>query len=70
MKYIQLGLHLTDDDLGLKKVTIDHNDTDLESNSKLLELVAFAIIKSLRLNKESLMVQDLLSELGIDMPKS
>lgn len=64
MKWIQLSLHLTDD-LGIKNVVIDYNDTGLESNSELVRLIAVTLLKSLKLNKDTLAVQDLLNELGI-----
>jgi hypothetical protein len=69
MKYIQLGLHLTDD-LGIKSVTIDHNETDLPSDSKLITLIAFALLKSIHLNKSDLELQDMLNELGIVKAKN
>lgn len=65
MRYIQLGIHLTDD-LGIKLVTIDHNDTGLKTDSDLLLQIAFTMLKSLNLNKESVKVQDLLNELDIN----
>jgi len=63
-KYIDLQIKLTDD-LGVQSVSIMRNDTDIVSDSKLLELVAFTILKGLRLNKDSILVQDLLIELDI-----
>ena len=64
MKYIELGIQLTDD-LRLKSVTVNHNNTDFESDSKLIQRLAFAILKSIHANKESTGVQDLLNELDI-----
>ena len=69
MKYIQLGIHLTEE-LGLKSVTIDHNETDLPSDSNLINLVAFALLRSINLNKESVDLQDVLNELGITVTNS
>lgn len=65
MKYIQFGIQLTDD-LGIKAVVIEYNDTGLDNDSKLIETVAFTLLRSLNLNKESVAVQDLLNELGIE----
>lgn len=65
MKYIQLGINLTDD-LGIRSVVVGINTTDLPSDSHLIEIVAFTLLKSLSLNKDSVMVQDLLNELGIE----
>lgn len=66
MKYIQIGIYLTDD-LGIKKVVIDENNTHLPSDSELLKRVSKTILKSLGINEESVKVQDLLSELNIDV---
>lgn len=63
-KYIQLGIHLNDE-LGIKAVTFDNNDTGLANDSELLKNVAFAIMKAVAINKESVKVQDLLNELDI-----
>ncbi len=63
--YIQLGISLTDE-LGIKSIAISYNSTELENDSKLIEKLAFTILKSLKLNKESVAVQDLLNELGIE----
>lgn len=68
MKYIQLGIHLTDE-LGIKSVTIDHNDTSLPSDSDLIKRVSMTVLKSLILNKEDVIVQDLINELGIEIEK-
>lgn len=65
MAYIQLGLFFNDK-LGLKSVRIDHNDTGLPDDSKLLERVAFTLLKAIRINEDSVKVQDLLNELGIE----
>lgn len=62
--YIQFGVHLNER-LGIKAVTIDHNTTDLPSDSELIKRVAFTLLKSIQLNKEDVMLQDLLNELDI-----
>jgi hypothetical protein len=64
MKYIQLGIGLTDE-LGIKSVTFLHNDTDLESDSKLIELIAIALLRSIHMNAEDLDLQDTLNKIGI-----
>jgi hypothetical protein len=68
MPYIQLGIFLNDR-LGITSVRIDHNDTGLNDDSNLIETVALTLLKSLSLNKESVQVQDLLNELGIERSK-
>lgn len=65
MKTIKLNISLSDD-LCLKTVTIDENDTGLPDNHITLTRVAFAIIKAVNANKEHLAVHDLLNELNID----
>ena len=64
MKYINLGITLTDE-LGIKSVVIYANDTELESDSGLIKLLAYALLKSMVLNKDDLELQDLLSKYGI-----
>ena len=64
MKYVELGIFLTDD-LGIKAVVIDQNETGLPSNSELIEKVCITLLKSLSLNKEDVQLQDLLNELNI-----
>ena len=64
MKNIQLSIRLSDD-LGVKGITIDYNDTDLESDSELVKRICFTLLKSIELNKEDIMVQDLLNSLEI-----
>ena len=66
MKMIILTFELTDD-LGIKSIAYDYNDTELPSNSESLGKIAMAIIKSISLNKDSLIVQDLLNELNIEV---
>lgn len=69
MAIIQLMLNLTDD-LRIKNIIYEYNDTNLPSNSETLGNIAVAILRSLKLNKDSLVVQDLLIELNIDLSKS
>ena len=64
MKNIQLSISLSDD-LGIKAIVYDYNDTELPSNSETLGNIAIAILKSLHLNKDDLLIQDLLNELDI-----
>jgi hypothetical protein len=64
MKYIQLSIELTDD-LALKKIVFLCNDTGLESDSKLVELIGIAFIKSIYLNKDDLELTEMLDKLGI-----
>lgn len=64
MKYVTVVFCLTDD-LLLKEIVIDSNDTELPSDSDLLKKLSCATLKSLHLNKDSVMVQDLLNELDI-----
>lgn len=63
MKLICLWLELTDE-LGLKSVVIDHNDTGLPSDSELLKKVAWALLKSLHHNHEELTINDLMNEIN------
>ena len=65
MPYIQLGINLNDQ-LGIKSVIVEHNDTGFADDSKLIEMVATALLKGLRMNKDSIQVQELLKELGIE----
>lgn len=64
MKLVQLSIGLTDK-LGIKQIVFDHNDTGLESNAELLKRIAIALLKGLELNKDDILIQDLLSDLGI-----
>lgn len=63
--YIQFGIHLNER-LGIKSVTIDHNTTDLPSDSQLIKIVAITLLKAIHLNKEDIMLQDLFNELDIN----
>lgn len=65
--YIQIGVHL-DDQLGIKKATIEWNSTHLPSDSELIKRVAMTLLRSLHLNKHDVMIQDLLNELDIAKP--
>lgn len=56
------------DDMGLKSITFQYNDTPLPENSETLKSLAITILKSLKLNRDSVMVQDLLNELDIKLP--
>jgi hypothetical protein len=64
MKTITISIGLTDE-LGIKVVTIDQNDTHLPENSTLIKMVCVGILKSLKASEDSVAVQDLLSELKI-----
>ena len=66
MKCIRLEIILTDD-LGIKSISIDQNETGLPSNSGLIRKVAIAVLQSISLNKESIQVQDMLNELNIKL---
>lgn len=68
MKWLQFSFNLTDD-LAIKDVVIDWNDTGLPSDSKLIKMVAIALLKSIKLNEDTLAVQDLLNELDIKVMK-
>ena len=63
--YIQIGLHLNED-LGLEAATFEHNTTHLQSDSDLLKLIGIALLKAVSINKDDLVVQDLLDELDIE----
>lgn len=64
MKTIQLTFNLSED-LAMKSIIYSYNDTDLPSNSETLGNIAIAMLRSLNLNKDDLIVQDLLIELDI-----
>lgn len=63
---ISLAVHLNED-LGITSVTISNNTTGLPSDSTLIKLVAVTLLESIRLNKDELVVSDLLSELGMEV---
>jgi hypothetical protein len=58
--------YVLNEDLGLKSVSIDINTTDLNSDSELIKKLAITVLKALSMNKEDVMVQDLLNDLGIE----
>lgn len=64
MKCIEISIFLTDD-LRLKSIAIDKNDTGLESDSKLLKKVCISILQSISLNKQDIEIQDILNNLNI-----
>lgn len=64
MKHIILSIELSDE-LGIKSVTLTHNDTGLKSDSELIKQVAYTILRSYSANKEDVIIQDLLNEVGI-----
>ncbi|MEN6624541.1 MAG: hypothetical protein ABFD50_23715 [Smithella sp.] len=68
MKHIFLSIELSDE-LGIKSVTLSHNDTGLKSDSELVKMVAYALLKAYTANKEDVMIQDLLNEVGIPIVK-
>lgn len=61
-KHIQ---HLNDD-LGLEAASFEHNTTDLQSDSELLKLIGIALLKAVKVNKDDLVIQDLLNELDMN----
>jgi hypothetical protein len=64
MKHITLTLKLTDN-LGIKSIIIDDNETELPSDSNLIKICAIAMLESIAINKEDLQVQDILNDLDI-----
>jgi hypothetical protein len=58
------------EELALKSVLIDKNETGLTSNSELVKIAAINMLKSFYLNKDDLLVQDLLRELNITISKT
>lgn len=64
MPHISLTFFFNDD-LALKSVVFTDNDTQLDSDSKLLYQIAKTLIKAIALNQDSVIVQDLLNELNI-----
>lgn len=65
MRMVTLS-YVLNEDLGLKSISFDYNDTGLEENSGLLRSIAFATIEALVKNDDSVKVQYLLNELGIE----
>lgn len=68
MKAITLTFNLTDE-LGLKSIVFDYNDTGLPENSETLRKIAIATLKAISDNQESCGVQDLLNDLDIPRQK-
>ena len=67
MKMIQITLNLTDE-LAIKSIFIDENDTGLPNDTTLLENVAIGLIKVINKNRKDLQIQDLLYEANINRP--
>jgi hypothetical protein len=65
MKAITLTLNLSDE-LQLKSIEWLENDTELPETIDTLRGIAVCILKSIKANEDSLKVQDLLNELGIE----
>ena len=63
--YIEFGVYLNED-LGVTGIQINFNTTDLPSDSVLVKRVCFTLIKSLALNNQDVILQDLLNELNIN----
>lgn len=64
LKFITLTF-VVDEDLHLKNIQFDENETDLPNNSDTLKAIAIATLKGMYRDKEGIAVQDLLIELGI-----
>ncbi len=69
MKYIQIGFHF-DDDLGLRKIQFQHNETELKNDSELIKNLAITMLRSVNLNKNDCLLQDLLNDLDINLNDS
>jgi hypothetical protein len=67
MKIVKLTFELNDE-LCLKSVVIDWNETGLKNDSKLIRGIAIAIIKSIASDPTGVELQDLYNELGIKNP--
>ena len=61
MKIIQITFNLTDE-LGIKSIVIDQNDTGLPNNTDTIENLAFALYKVIKVNRQDLQIQDILHE--------
>ena len=68
MKYLILTYTISDD-LLLKQIDFDYNDTGLSDDTKTLLKISIATIKAILKNEESSAVQDLLNELNIPREK-
>lgn len=64
MKHIKLTI-LFDNDLAMKSVIIDSNDTGIPESSDLLVKIAVCMLTSIKANKEDIAIQDLLRGTGI-----
>lgn len=61
MKYLQVSFVFTED-LSLKSLVFDCNETGMNSDTELLELLAICLLKSIKANEAELCVQDLLNK--------
>jgi len=68
MRSIELDIVLTDD-LGIKSCIINYNDTELPNNSYLIEKIAIGLLKAIYINKDDILIQDLLAELNMKIDK-
>jgi len=64
MKYIQITL-LVSDEMHLKSIQFDENETELPNDSNTLKLLAEAMLRGLNKDKECIAIQDVLNELNI-----
>lgn len=64
MGYIQLTIFLRED-LGIKGVRVDHNDTGFIEDANFMESLAATLLATVKEHKDSIKVQHLLNELGI-----
>lgn len=69
MPTIVLQLDISND-LGVKSVIIDYNDTGLPDDSNLIRKVAITLLKCLDQNEDSIKTADMLNELGIPVQES
>ena len=63
MKHYTIHIALTDE-LVIKKLNLIENTTGLPNDVQTLEDVCTALLKSIIVNKEDLITQDLMAELG------
>lgn len=68
MKHIQISIDLTDE-LGIKSASVNYNDTGLKSDSELVIKVAYALLQSFSVNKDEVLLQDLLRDVNISVEK-
>lgn len=64
MKKLTITLNLTDD-LKVKSIVFEENETGIKSDSELLNNAATAILSLLKSNKDDIEVQELLNDLQI-----